>query len=342
MDSYSAYKRINKIEMENNFNDIKSDFILRKFFGYLERKILLDIIKYNKNIKKRIHININDYKEYSELYSSIEIEIIPRKNEYCKIINIKEEDKKYYHIYFNYNKEDIKRDYVKGDDKVRKIKIIIDSKIQSFSMLFFQCKNIESISFTKFYRKNIIKMNEMFRECLSLKNLNLNNFNTCNVTDMSGMFAGCTSLKKLNLNNFNTNNVKSMEHMFFNCTSLKELNLDNFKTNNVSNMGYMFWKCSSLKELNLNNFITNKVWHMCSMFAECKSLKKLHINNFNTSNVTDMNGMFAECKSLKELNLNNFNTNNVRHMYGMFSRCSDELKKKIEKQYKNIRKEAFD
>ena len=39
------------------------------------KKKSLDIIKYNKIIKDRININIKDYKEYSEIYSSIEIEI---------------------------------------------------------------------------------------------------------------------------------------------------------------------------------------------------------------------------------------------------------------------------
>ena len=46
------------------------------------------MIKYNKNIKNRINININDYKEYSEKYSSIEIYIKPVKNKYGKFINI--------------------------------------------------------------------------------------------------------------------------------------------------------------------------------------------------------------------------------------------------------------
>ena len=54
-----------------------------------------------------------------------------------------------------------------------------------------------------------------------------------------------------------------------------------------------------------------------------------------------MSGMFWGCSSLKELNLNNFNTNNVSNMSCMFDGCSDGLKKKIETQYKNIRKEAF-
>ena len=50
------------------------------------------MVKYNIIIKKSINININDYREYSEKYSSIEIEIKPINNKYGKFINSKEED----------------------------------------------------------------------------------------------------------------------------------------------------------------------------------------------------------------------------------------------------------
>ena len=56
-------------------------------------------IKYNKNIKKRINININYYKEYLEKYSSIEIEIKPINKKFVKFINIKNEEEKYYNIF---------------------------------------------------------------------------------------------------------------------------------------------------------------------------------------------------------------------------------------------------
>ena len=133
-------------QMKDLFKNVKSDYILQKIFDHLERKKLLYLIKYNKNLKKRINININDYKEYS----SIEIEIIRKKNEYGKFINVSEEDIKYYHIYFNDNKEEIKKNYIKKYDKFRKIKIIIDSEIKSFSKLFYDCKCIEIINFKKF------------------------------------------------------------------------------------------------------------------------------------------------------------------------------------------------
>ena len=60
--------------------NIKSNYILQKLFDNLEKKRTLEIVKNNKNIKKRINLNINDYKEYSEKYSSIEIEIKPVNN----------------------------------------------------------------------------------------------------------------------------------------------------------------------------------------------------------------------------------------------------------------------
>ena len=48
-------------------------------------------------------MNIDNYKEYSEVFSSIEIDIIPTKNKYGKFININEENEEYCHIYLNSN-----------------------------------------------------------------------------------------------------------------------------------------------------------------------------------------------------------------------------------------------
>ena len=197
---------------------------MRKLFGIMQKRISLKIIKYNINIQKRMNININNYKDFFEKFSSIELEIIPIQNEYGPFINIKEEDKKYFHIYFNNNKAEIKKTELNKEDKVSKINIIIDYQIKSFEKLFYKCECIESINFKKFNRNNITDMSYMFCGCSSLKELNLNNFNTNNVTNMSGMFSGCSSLKELNLNNFNTNNVTNMSCMFDGCSSLKELN----------------------------------------------------------------------------------------------------------------------
>ena len=122
------------------------------------KKKSLDIIKYNKNIKNRININIQDYKEYSEKYSSIELEIKPVNNVYGKFIIYTKEEEKYYHIYFNNNKEEIKRNYLNKKDNVAKIKVIIDYQIISCKRLFELCKCVKYIYFKKFHRNNINNM----------------------------------------------------------------------------------------------------------------------------------------------------------------------------------------
>ena len=170
------------INSNNIFNNLKSDYFIRKLFEYISKRKSLETIKYNKNIQKRMDININDYKDYSEKYTSIELEIIPMKKEYGEFINIKEESKKYYHIYFNDNKEnEIHSTNINENHNISKISVVVDYQVESFNRLFIFCGCIESIYFKKFYRNNIIDMSWMFDGCSSLKELNLNNFNTNNV-----------------------------------------------------------------------------------------------------------------------------------------------------------------
>ena len=181
-------EEINQINSKNLFNNLKTDYFLEKVFNNLEKKKLLNIVKYNKNIKKRINIYINDYKEYSK----IEIEIKPANNKYGHFINMTKSEEKYFHIFFDNNKEEIKRNYFKEDEEIKVIKIIIDYQIKSFDSLFFHCSCIESINFKKFNRK-IENMDHMFSECSSLKELNFNNYNFYKVKYMYKMFSGCSN-----------------------------------------------------------------------------------------------------------------------------------------------------
>ena len=188
-----------KVE-EQGLRNLKSDYFIQKFFGYMSERKYLETIRYNKSIQKRINININHYKAYSETKTSIELDIIPMKGKYGKFININEEDKKYFHIYFNDNKKkEIENTSLYKGDNVSKISIIIDYQIKSFSELFHYCGCIESIKFKKFYRNNVTNMSYMFSGCSSLKELNLNNFNTNNVIYMRYMFSKCTDELKLKL-----------------------------------------------------------------------------------------------------------------------------------------------
>ena len=144
MESSNKASKENSKENENAkpnpiIENIKSRYILSKIYDNMPKKKKLEIVKYNKRIQNRLNLSAKDYKEYSETFTPIEIEIIPDKGKYGKFININENDKLYYHIYFNDNKEEIKNKYrikeevdvtiheyyIDEEDKVTKIKIII-------------------------------------------------------------------------------------------------------------------------------------------------------------------------------------------------------------------------
>ena len=109
-----------KTEQSNSIlQNIKSNYFLERIYNNILKKKSLEIVKYNKKIQNRINLSIKDYKEYSEKFSSIEIEIIPCNNEYGQFINIKEDEKLFYHIFINDNKEEKENKYsINKEDKV--------------------------------------------------------------------------------------------------------------------------------------------------------------------------------------------------------------------------------
>ena len=117
---------IKQLRATKDLDNLKSDYFLIKMFDLIKQNKALKIIKYNKKIQKRLNINIKNYKECSQLYSPIELELKLEDNEYGKFINIPDEEKEFFHIYFNNSKKEIKRNYLKEKEKVKRIKIIIN------------------------------------------------------------------------------------------------------------------------------------------------------------------------------------------------------------------------
>ena len=132
-----------KTKSKVGFENLKSNFIFKKILEYMKKNKSLEIIKYNKKLQKRLNLSINDYKEY---YLSIEIELKIVDDKYGKFINIPDKEKEYYHIYFNNSKKEIKINYLKEKEKVKRIKIIINYQVKSFENLFYDCLWINSIS----------------------------------------------------------------------------------------------------------------------------------------------------------------------------------------------------
>ena len=53
---------ISKNEQTKGFDNLKSNFILRKLFNILKENKSLNIMKYNKKLQKRLNISIDNYK----------------------------------------------------------------------------------------------------------------------------------------------------------------------------------------------------------------------------------------------------------------------------------------
>ena len=68
----SENKKNEKIKKEK-LNNLKSNYILKTIFDIVKENKSLEIVKYNKKLQKKLNLSINDYKEYSQIRSSIEI-----------------------------------------------------------------------------------------------------------------------------------------------------------------------------------------------------------------------------------------------------------------------------
>ena len=135
---------------KNYLFNIKNIYKIKQIFCYLDKRKALQIIRYNKKIQIKLNLELKDYKKFFEEYNKIIIEIIPIEKLYGSytIINISDKYKDYYHIYFNDDyKTEIKKNTLRQEYNTKKINIIIDYQIKSFSELFKNLVYINKINF---------------------------------------------------------------------------------------------------------------------------------------------------------------------------------------------------
>ena len=65
-------KKIQKQNVDANLTNIKSKYIIKIIFFYLDEKIKLKLIKYDKNLQNAIDINLNNYIFFSRRYIEFE------------------------------------------------------------------------------------------------------------------------------------------------------------------------------------------------------------------------------------------------------------------------------
>ena len=163
--------------------EIKSKYILEDVLSYIQKKIKMKLIEHNKNLQTKVNISLKDYKNFGKIV----IELFPcelKDDKDYKFINIQDsKNEEFFHIYLNDNeKERAGKGFIgfwknlftdlysiTKDDKISKIKIIIDKKISSLVGLFQECICLEKINFVSFENDHITNMANMFYKCDTIK-----------------------------------------------------------------------------------------------------------------------------------------------------------------------------
>ena len=111
---------------------IKSSFVLKIIFGFLNEFKKLNIIKYNKKLQKRLNVNKNDYS------TIITIKLFEnRKNEFCFEFFDKSDfcDEEIY-LYNKNNDKEVKNRSIKPNDNIKYFEIIFRLRLNSLAKLF--------------------------------------------------------------------------------------------------------------------------------------------------------------------------------------------------------------
>ena len=143
-------------DSNNLLNGVRSSYVLKIILENVNKRAYYQVFRYNKRLKERIELTLEDYHQLYKIYSKLEIEITPLKfyPYFLKrnFININNNDS-FYHMY--YLEEDGKKseEIIKDGSfkkNYKKILIIIDTEFESLNGLFKDIKAIYKIKFLKF------------------------------------------------------------------------------------------------------------------------------------------------------------------------------------------------
>ena len=161
------------------------------------------------------------------------------------------------YLFINQERKQFKKYFKPTKEGNYEIILKFKNYLTDCSYMFYYCKNITKIDFSKFQTREVNKMNSMFCCCTGLTDLDLSFFKTQKVKDMSNMFAYCSNLKNINLSSFNVQNVTNMENMFSFCNKLSFIDMSTYVVSPNLKCNKIFYRCMNL-EIKLNKNHKNK------------------------------------------------------------------------------------
>ena len=177
-------------------SNIKSTYILKKVFENVEKFRYFKILQRNKAIRNKLNLSLDTYKKY---YNQIEIELITKEN-IEKEKNIFINDAKIvfdYEVYFNSGLKEIqKRNYFNKNEKITRIRILIDIKGETISLssLFENVQCIKEAKIIHCAQTKVNDISDLFFNCKSLISADLSKLKVDNITTMARTFGMCSSL----------------------------------------------------------------------------------------------------------------------------------------------------
>ena len=171
--------------------------------------------------------------------------------------NLSELNQNNTYLFINQERKQFKKYFKPAKEGNYEIILKFKNYLTDCSYMFYYCRNIRKIDFSKFQTREVNNMTSMFCCCTGLTDLDLSFFKTQKVKDMSNMFAYCSNLKNIKLSSFNVQNVTNMENMFSFCNQLSFIDMSTYVPSPNLKCNGIFNRCLNL-EIKLNKNYINK------------------------------------------------------------------------------------
>ena len=223
--------------------------------------------------------------------------------------------------------------------KTAEVDGLIAESCESLRQMFFNCKALESFTFTSDVQLTGVLTTEQMFDGAGIGTITLNGVQMPNCKNCSGMFQGCTKLETIAMDGFATPSCENMSAMFKNCVSATGLiNLTGWDTSSVTNMQSMFENFASTYNtrtgtgdayLDISSFDFTNVTNCSYMFNINKNTYKDYLKqvtlpvNCQATSLKTTNRMFRNRTSLGSIvNLDTFTTSgDLTDTLSMFADC---------------------